>query len=143
LVGAICLAVTGLAGQASADTADGIVGTWFVKAPDAPFAYHMFVFNADGTMLQANPDTGDPDASDSDGKGIWARRDGKIIGKFVEITADRTTHKFKSIGEISYEIDVAGDSLTGSASARFYDENEKLLRGPFATALQGRRVTLP
>ncbi len=48
-----------------------IVGTWFVKASDAPFPYHMFVFNADGTMQQANPDAGDANTSDSDGKGIW------------------------------------------------------------------------
>jgi len=32
-----------------------IVGAWFVKDPDAPFPYHMYVFNADGTMQQANP----------------------------------------------------------------------------------------
>jgi hypothetical protein len=45
-----------------------IVGAWFVKDPDAPFPYHMFVFNADGTMQQAYPDAGDPRSSDSDGK---------------------------------------------------------------------------
>jgi hypothetical protein len=37
-----------------------IVGTWFVKTPEAPFQYQMFVFNLDGTMRQANPDAGDP-----------------------------------------------------------------------------------
>jgi hypothetical protein len=48
-----------------------IVGAWFVKDAGAPFPYHMYVFNADGTMQQANPDAGDPRTSDSDGKGIW------------------------------------------------------------------------
>lgn len=146
LPAAILLSAAGMAGHALADDAgkaDAIVGTWLVKASDAPFAYHMFVFNADGTMQQANPDAGDEGTSDSDGKGVWMRKDGKVIGKFVEITADRTTHKFVNIGEISYEIDVAGDSLTGTASAKFYDENQTLKRGPFPTPLAGKRVTLP
>jgi hypothetical protein len=143
---AALLSIAGLAATASADDAakvDGIVGTWVVKAADAPFQYHMFVFNADGTMQQANPDAGDENTSDSDGKGIWIRKDGKVIGKFVEITADRTSHKFVSRGEISYEINVDGDKLTGNASAKFYDENGKLQHGPFPTPLDGNRVTLP
>jgi len=141
---AAALLATGLIAPAmAASNKDGVVGTWVVKAADAPFQYHMFVFNADGTMQQANPDAGDENTSDSDGKGIWIRKGGKVIGKFVEITADRSTHKFASRGEISYEIEVAGDSLSGTASARFYDENDKLLRGPFPTPLQGKRVTLP
>lgn len=47
-----------------------IVGTWFVKIPEAPFHYHMFIFNSDGTMQQANPDAGDPNSSDSNGMGV-------------------------------------------------------------------------
>jgi len=140
---AALLAAAGFAGHALAADADAVVGTWMVKASDAPFQYHMFVFSADGTMQQANPDAGDENTSDSDGKGIWARKDGKVIGKFVEFTADRTTHKLASRGEISYEIAVDGDTLSGTASANFYDENDKLLRGPFPTPLQGKRVTLP
>lgn len=120
-----------------------IVGTWVVKAPDAPFTHHMFVFNADGTMQQANPDAGNPDYSDSDGKGIWAEKNGKVIGKFVEVSADRKTGKFVSLGEISYEIDLAGNAFTGTAAARFYDANDRLLRGPLPTPLLGRRVALP
>jgi hypothetical protein len=58
-----------------------VVGAWFVKDIDAPFPYHMYVFNADGTMQQANPDAGDPHASDSDGKGIWVADDDRIKGK--------------------------------------------------------------
>jgi hypothetical protein len=140
------LCAGGMMAPAAAEDAarsDAIVGTWFVKAADAPFAYHMFAFNADGTMQQANPDAGDENTSDSDGKGVWISKDGKIIGKFVEITADRTTHKFATRGEISYEMAVAGDTFTGTASAKFFDENDKLLRGPFPTPLAGKRVTLP
>ena len=145
-VAAALLCIVTLAAPASAADAakvDDIVGTWVVKAADAPFQYHMFVFNADGTMQQANPDAGDENTSDSDGKGAWFRKDGKIVGKFVEITADRTTHKFVARGEISYEIAVDGDKLTGNASAKFYDENDKLQHGPFPTPLDGKRVTLP
>jgi hypothetical protein len=120
-----------------------IVGSWFVKAPDAPFKYHMFLFSADGTMEQANPDAGDANTSDSDGKGVWERDGNTIKGKFVEVTADRTTHEFVSRGEISFTIDVNGDHFTGHADARFYDVNNNLFRGPLPTALEGSRVTLP
>jgi len=27
-----------------------IVGTWFVKTPEAPFPHHMLVFHSDGTV---------------------------------------------------------------------------------------------
>ena len=122
---------------------DGVVGTWVVTAPEAPFPHHMFVFNADGTMQQSNPDAGNATTSDSDGKGIWMRREGRIVGKFVEFTADRQTHRLVSRGEVSFEIEVSGDRLAGTASARFYDVDDRLLRGPLPTPLAGRRVTLP
>ena len=48
-----------------------IIGAWLVNEDAAPFLYHMYVFNADGTMQQANPDAGDKRSSDSDGKGVW------------------------------------------------------------------------
>ena len=140
---AALLAATASAKADNAGKPATIVGTWVVKAVDAPFTHHMCVFNADGTMQQANPDSGNPDNSDSDGKGIWAEKDGKVIGKFVEVTADRKTHKFVSRGEISYEIELAGDAFTGTAAARFYDADDKLLRGPLPTPLEGTRVTLP
>lgn len=131
-------------GASATDSAEkGIVGTWVVKAKDAPFPYHMFVFSADGTMQQANPDVGNPDASDSDGKGIWVKDGDTVKGKFVEVSADRTTRKFVSRGEISYEITVKGDTFSGEAAGRFYDIDGKLLRGPFPTPLEGTRVTLP
>jgi hypothetical protein len=64
---------------------DPIVGAWFVQDLAAPFPFHMYVFNADGTMQQANPDAGDPNASDSDGKGIWVRDGDGIKGKWVRL----------------------------------------------------------
>jgi hypothetical protein len=103
----------------------------------------MYVFNADGTMQQANPDAGDATTSDSDGKGIWITEGNKIKGKWMEITADRTTHKFVSHGELPFEVEVHGDSFTGTLSARFYDPNGKLLQDYPAGPLNGKRLTLP
>ncbi len=120
-----------------------IIGTWVVKDSAAPFPYHMYVFNADGTMQQANPDAGDRNASDSDGKGVWIADGDKIKGKFVEVTADRTTHQYLARGEISYVFKVDGDTLTGNGTARFYDVNEVVIVGPIETTMTGKRVTLP
>lgn len=63
------------------------MGAWLVQDPNAPFPYHMYVFNADGTMQQANPDAGDVHGSDSDGKGIWVASGTRIKGKWVEVIA--------------------------------------------------------
>jgi hypothetical protein len=97
------------------------VGTWLVKDPNAPFPYHMFVFNADGTMQQANPDAGDPHGSDSDGKGIWVANGERINGKWLEVVADRVTHQFTGRLEISYALIVSGDTYTGMETVRSFD----------------------
>lgn len=120
-----------------------IVGTWFVEDAGAPFHEHMYVFNADGTMQQANPDAGDPTTSDSDGKGIWIADGERIRGKWMEITADRATHKFVSRGELPFELQVTGDTFAGTLSARFFDANGKVVQDYPATAVSGKRLTLP
>ena len=117
-----------------------IVGAWLVKAPEAPFPYHMFIFHADGTVLQSNPDAGDPNSSDSSGMGMWALEGDAIKGKFVEVTADRTTRQFASRGEISFQIKVTGNSFKGTASATFYDEEGRRVRGPVSATLEGQRI---
>lgn len=117
-----------------------IVGAWFVKVPGAPFEYQMYLFSADGTMQESNPDAGDANASDSTGFGAWTVSGGRIIGKFVEVTADRTTRSFVSRGEISFEITVAGNAFTGAATGRFYDVNGTLVRGPVHASMQGSRI---
>ena len=99
-------------------TPGSIVRVWFVHDVDAPFPYHMYVFNGDGTLQQANPDAGDPNSSDSDGNGIWITDGAKIKGKWVEVTADRTTRKFTGRAEISFVITVDHDSFAGTATAR-------------------------
>lgn len=117
-----------------------IVGTWVVKIPEAPFQYHMFVFHSDGTLLQANPDAGNPNTSDSNGMGVWVQDGNGIKGKFVELRADRTTHQFVSRGEISFFIKVNANAFTGTASANFYGTDGRPLRAPLAATLEGQRV---
>jgi hypothetical protein len=135
----LCLTACQSAPQSKSEV-HPIVGTWLVKSPEAPFPYHMFVFHSDGTMLQSNPDAGDPNTSDSNGAGAWTPVSGGIKGKFVEVMADRTTRQFVSRGEISFSIQVNGDSLAGTASAVFYDAQGRQTRGPIAVTLQGQRV---
>jgi hypothetical protein len=121
-----------------------VVGAWFVNDVDAPFPYHMYVFNADGTLQQANPDAGDPNSSDSDGKGIWITDGDRIKGKWVEVIADRATRKFTGRAEISFDIKVNYDTFAGTATARSYDANGILTDGPTPPGkLEGMRVIYP
>jgi hypothetical protein len=121
-----------------------VVGAWFVKDIDAPFPYHMYVFNSDGTMQQANPDAGDPKASDSDGKGIWITDGDRIKGKWVEVIADRATDKFTGRAEISFDNTVKGNTFAGTVTARSYDASGILTDGPTAPGqFEGKRVSYP
>ncbi len=120
-----------------------VVGAWVVRHDRAPFPVHMYVFNADGTLQQANPDAGDPATSDSDGKGVWRLEGSRVRGKFVEITADRATHRFVGRGEISFLITVSGDTFKGEATARFYDAEGRPTGAPVSTGMDGERVVLP
>ncbi len=135
--------------RASADSprALPIVGTWLVQDPNAPFPYHLYVFNADGTMQQANPDAGDPRTSDSDGKGVWkarSDRSDRIEAKWVELTADRTTHKYAGRLELVMQITVTGDSLTAFETVKVFDAAGAAAQAPATPKpLQGARVSLP
>jgi len=117
-----------------------IVGTWLVTIPEAPFPLHMLAFHPDGTVQQSNPDAGDPNSSDSSAMGEWLTDHDRVKGKLVEVTADRTTHRFMSRGEISFSIKVNGNALSGTATAVFYDAAGVKVRGPVAATLQGQRV---
>jgi hypothetical protein len=124
--------------------ANPVVGAWFVKDSGAPFPYHMYLFNADGTMQQANPDAGDTQHSDSDGKGVWVAVGDRIKGKWVEVIADRATHKFALRSELSFEFKVNSDAFAGTITERGYDASGTLTEGPTSpTPLEGKRVTLP
>ena len=141
---AIAMSVFVLSGCRPLTNKDGvgkrIVGAWFVKMPEAPFQYHMVIFNADGTVVQSNPDAGDANTSDSSGMGAWSVDHDRVVGKFVEVTASRTTRKFVSRGEISFNIHVSGDTINGDGSAHFYDVDGALNGGPVSFTLSGTRV---
>jgi hypothetical protein len=117
-----------------------IVGAWIVEIPDAPFPLHMFVFHSDGTVEQSNPDAGDPRTSDSSLMGAWQAAGEGYKGKLVEITADRTTHRFASKGEITFVVKVGGDSFAGSATAAFFDATGRQVQGPINVTMTGERV---
>ena len=123
--------------------ANAIVGVWIVEDSTAPFPFHMYVFNADGTLQQANPDAGNARTSDSDGKGIWVSKGDLIKGKWVEITADRATHKFAGRLEVSFDLKVEGNKLTGSRIAKPFDAGGNPVGTPLEGAFSGTRVTLP
>ncbi len=116
-----------------------IVGTWLVHDSKAPFPFHMYVFNADGTMQQANPDAGDAHGSDSDGKGVWRTEGRHVRGKWVELMADRTSHRFTGRGEYSFEIAVNGDRLTGTGTMHLFAADGRA-DGSIPTSFSGERV---
>jgi hypothetical protein len=94
----------------------------------------MFDFHSDGTLVQSNPDVGDPNSSDSNGMGVWVMDAAAIKGKFVEVTADRSTRQFVSRGEICFSISVNGDALTGKVEE--LQASQSVLQSVFAQDLQ-------
>lgn len=123
-----------------AQTLPPIVGAWLVKSPEAPFPLHVFVFHADGTIVQSNPEAGNPKTSDSNLMGQWVADGDGIKGKLVEVSADRNTHKFVSRGEISIAVTVRGNEFHGKANAVFYGPGEQIVGGPVAATLEGHRI---
>ncbi len=123
-----------------AQTLPPIVGAWLVKSPEAPFPLHLFVFHADGTIVQSNPEAGNAKTSDSNLMGQWVADGDGIKGKLIEVSADRSTHKFVSRGEISIAVTVRGNEFQGKANAVFYGPGEQIVGGPVAATLEGHRI---
>lgn len=148
MIPALMIAVLALQGCSAsprkAEEPHPIVGTWLVKDPNAPFPYHLYVFNADHTLQQANPDAGDAHGSDSDGKGIWAAHHDVVEGKWMEVRADRATHAYTSRLEVSFRLKVNGDVLTGTERVRVFDASDVEGEAPPTPApIEGKRLTLP
>ncbi|MFI6997521.1 hypothetical protein [Nocardia sp. NPDC050175] len=116
-----------------------IVGVWEVRADGAPFAHHVMLFHADGTMLQSNPDHGNRHTSDSNGMGTWHTDGTTVSGAFVEFTVDRSHPESICRGVVRFEVTVRGDEFLGSASAMFYELDGTPCRGPLVTDLTGQR----
>lgn len=129
--------------KAAATGGDPIVGSWMVQHPTAGFPLHLYSFSADHTMHHAVPDASNGDNSDSTGMGVWERRGDKIVGKWVELTAQRSTHKFLSRNELVFEITVSGNQLTGAGSFFIIDAAGKVTAGPIPAPFTGLRITPP
>jgi hypothetical protein len=124
-----------------------IVGVWEVYAPEAPFQWHMMTFTPFGTMSQSNPHEGNRDESDSSGHGIWevhrvASESEEIIGKFVEFKANRTSGHYIGKAEIHFTCIINDGHFKGTSDAYRYDENGKLVGGPFSSPISGTKVQL-
>jgi hypothetical protein len=120
----------------------GIVGAWEVVTTGAPCNHHMFVFHADGTLLQFNPPAGNPGSSDTPGVGAWrCSDDGETTARFVEIRLDPTTG-VPTRGVVELRIRVTGDQLSGTGVFTIYDMTDGgLVNGSPMSTLEGRRVT--
>jgi hypothetical protein len=128
--------------KATADESKRIVGSWYVDAIGAPFVPHVMQFYTENSFIIHNPDAGNPSTSDSLGVGPWKKVDNDTIkGKFIEPTADRTTHQFVNNLVVTFEVTVDGDTFSGPAEARYYDANWNLLEGPYPATLNGKRIT--
>jgi len=137
----LAIFANGCSSSSSGGRQKSIIGTWVVTDSAAPFPVHMYVFNADGTLQQANPDAGDAKTSDSDGKGVWISEGDRVRGKWVEITAYRATHRFVGRNEFTFELRVDGDIFAGTETARFYGTGDRQIGGPLGSTLRGTRVT--
>jgi len=107
---------------------DPIVGVWEVTA-DAPYAPHLFTFNADGTMLSTNPTnvqerpTADHGGTnDSVGMGTWkvqvANGTKYYVGTFEELNAFADNHQPTDTLFVSFKVTVNNGVLDGPAQAK-------------------------
>ena len=140
----IALCAIAFAGCSTSPTkggpSQGIVGAWLLTIPEAPFRYHMMIFHSDGTLIQSNPDAGDANTSDSNGMGGWEIDGDRIAGKFIEVTADRSSRKFVSRGEIAFTLLVQGDSLRGEGKAHFYNAEGASIGDQIVFSMSGSRI---
>jgi len=132
LAGVVGGLVVGIDGRVAADNGkepSNVVGVWEVTAV-APYAPHLFTFNADGTMLSTNPTSvqespSKPDGgtNDSLGMGVWQVRKihnvRYIVGTFEELNALADTHQPTDKLSVSFKVQLTdnGRSFDGPASA--------------------------
>ena len=135
LVATLCLSGCSHPGGAPA-----VVGAWLLKMPTAPYPYHLFIFHADGTVIQSNPDAGDPRTSDSNLMGAWTTAGTQVTAKLVETSADRTTHQFVSRTELAISLQVQLNALHGTGTASVFDATGKLDGTPHPFTFDGDRI---
>jgi ketosteroid isomerase-like protein len=123
-----------------ATVAPSIIGAWFVRMPKAPYPYHLFIFHADGTVIQSNPESGDPGSSDSNLMGVWTSNGETVNAKLLETSADRTTHQFVSRTELVMSLKVEANELRGTGTASTLDAAGKLNGPAHSFSFDGDRI---
>lgn len=144
LVVLVVLAALLLTGRqpAGATSVSPIIGAWYVDTVGAPFAPHGISFHADGIIDLTNPDAAEATNSSSAGMGEWVATKNGIKGSFFEVNADKTTNQFTTLLIVKFEIRVNGNTFRGPATAEYYDNNRRLVNGPFPATLKGQRFTV-
>ncbi|TDQ00695.1 hypothetical protein [Labedaea rhizosphaerae] len=120
-----------------------VIGVWEVWAEGAPFDHHVMTFHAGGTMVQANPESGNPWSSDSIGMGVWQADGSSVHGGFLETRADRITRQAIGKSVISFALTVDGDRFRGVASAVGYDRAGTPIGEKASAVLRGERFVPP
>lgn len=97
-----------------------VVGSWIGQVHGAQYEDHLYQFHADGTMIGTNPQRVQekPDGSgvnDSLAMGNWHMERGHVVGTFVELNANQTTHLPAATLTVKFDLQVHGDHLTGTA----------------------------
>lgn len=96
------------------------VGSWVGQVHGAQYEDHLYQFHADGTMEGTNPQRVQekPDGTgvnDSLAMGSWRMERGKVVGVFIELNANQTTHKPAPNLNVRFTLEVHGDHMTGTA----------------------------
>jgi hypothetical protein len=97
-----------------------VVGTWVGQVHGAQYEDHLYQFHTDGTMEGTNPQRVQekPDGTgvnDSLAMGSWHMEHGQVVGVFLELNANQTTHKQADTLTVRFTLEVHGDHLTGTA----------------------------
>ncbi|HSX33404.1 MAG TPA: hypothetical protein VLF91_03650 [Candidatus Saccharimonadales bacterium] len=149
VVAGLVLGVSG--GLVTADNGNGnggnIVGVWEVDAA-APYRPHLFTFNADGTMISANPTNvqESPNAphggtNDSLGQGVWTTVNVAgtkyVEGTFEELNAFADNHQPTDTLSVSFKLQMTNNDqgFDGPASATLAGQT-------FPSHLTGVRVNI-
>jgi hypothetical protein len=56
------------------------------------------------------------------------------------LTKGETSRQFAARGEISFALNVSGNTFGGMANATFFDASGHLIRGPVQVKMEGERV---
>ena len=117
-----------------------VVGAWRVHAPDAPFAWHLCAFHADGIAMQTNPQRPDSTYIDSTGLGHWRRvASGEVYAQFSEVRALRSDGSYAGTSEIVMKFRLDAFRFTGRADTVWVDADGRRSVGP-ETALVGEKL---